>query len=570
MARIPRPSGSRPLAALALVLSVGVAARVAGPPLRDAPVVWHEDDRRDISQPATRVVNRTRAGVEAALFRPTGRFFDPARFVRWIAGGFTRNATPLAHNVNAVDEVPNSSWFTNRIGLFPLTPADAARGLVADGAPAPDGVWTVSSKTEGVTPGFTIRDARGHRFLLKFDPPGFPETSTAAGVITGRILHAAGYNVPADMIVTVRREQLVVGERVPYDPPEGERRAMTEADLDAILAGVEPTADGNWRALASRFLDGTPVGPFDWRGRRKDDANDRIDHEHRRELRAFRMFAAWLCHYDTKQGNSLDMYVEEDGRRFVRHHFIDFASTLGAGALGPIPTACHEYSFDVALVLGRTLALGLWEDPWRRVTRPPDLTAIGSFQSDEFHPMAFRPFEPNAAFANFTDRDGYWAAKVISAFTDEHLRAAVAEGRYTNPAAAEWIAQVLAERRDIIARYFFDRLPPLDFFGVNAGRLQFRDLGAERGLYDPSSTRYRVRIATVSAGGDEGPWGTWVEIEIPTVDLEALPHDRRSDDAGRASFVAVEFQVSRAESGWSRSVRAYIAQASERVVAVDR
>ena len=570
MVRIRRPNASGRLSALVVVICAGVAARPVGPPLRDAPIVWHEDDRQDVPQPEPRRVNRTRAGVDAGLFQPISRLFDPVRFVRWIAGGFTRNATPLAGNVNAVDEVPNSSWFTNRIGLFPVNPADAARGPASDGPPAAEGVWTVSSKSEGVTPGFTIRDARGRRFLLKFDPPGFPETSSAAGVITGRILHAAGYNVPADMIVTVRRTQLVVGEGVTYDPPEGPRRAMTEADLDAILAGVDQATDGNWRALASRFLDGAPVGPFDWRGRRKDDANDRIDHEHRRELRAFRMFAAWLCHYDTKQGNSLDMYVEEDGRRFVRHYFIDFASSLGSGALGPIPPACDEYSFDVALVLGRTLALGLWEDPWRRVTRPPDLPAVGYFQSEEFHPMAFRPFEPNAAFANFTDHDGYWAAKIISAFTDEHLRAAVAEGRYTNPAAAEWIARVLAERRDIIARYFFDRVPPLDFFRVNAGRLQFRDLGAERGLYDLSSTRYRVRVAAASADGDEGPWGPWVGVETPAVDLEALPHGQRSGGAGPEPFVAVELQVNRAESGWSRSVRAYIAGASERVVAVDR
>jgi hypothetical protein len=570
MVRIRRPNASGRLTALFVVVCAGVAARPVGPPLRDTPIVWHEDDRRDIPQPEPRRVNRTRAGVDAGLFQPISRLFDPVRFVRWIAGGFTRNATPLAGNVNTVDEVPNSSWFTNRMGLFPLSPADAARGPASDGPPAAEGVWTVSSKSEGVTPGFTIRDARGRRFLLKFDPPGFPETSSAAGVITGRILHAAGYNVPADMIVTVRRDQLVVGEGVSFDPEDGERRAMTEADLDMILAGVERTADRTWRALASRILDGTPVGPFDWQGRRKDDPNDRIDHENRRELRGFRMFAAWLCHYDTKQGNSLDMYVEEGGRRFVRHHFIDFASSLGAGALGPIPPACDEYSFDVALVLGRTLALGLWEDPWRRVTRPPDLPAIGYFPSQEFHPMAFRPFEPNAAFANFTDRDGYWAAKIISAFTDEHLRAAVAEGHYTDPAAANWIVRVLAERRDIIARYFFDRVPPLDFFHVDAGRLQFRDLGAERGLYDSAGTRYRARVADASAEGSAGPWGAWVEVERPTIALEALPREPRPGSADGEPFAAVELQVSRSGSGWSGSVRVYIARASERVVDLDR
>ncbi len=570
MARIRRLSASRQLTALVVVICAGVAARPAGPPLRDAPIVWHEDDRQDIPQPEPRRVNRTRAGVDAGLFQPISRFFDPVRFVRWIAGGFTRNATPLAENVNTLDEVPNSSWFTNRMGLFPLSPAQAARGPVSDGPPAAEGVWTVSSKTEGVTPGFIIRDAGGRRFLLKFDPPGFPETSSAAGVITGRILHAAGYNVPADMIVTVRRDQLVVGEGVSFDPEDGEPRAMTEADLDMILAGVERTADGTWRALASRILDGIPVGPFAWQGRRNDDPNDRVRHENRRELRAFRMFAAWLCHYDTKQGNSLDMYVEEDGRRFLRHYFIDFASSLGAGALGPIPPACDEYSFDVALVLGRTFALGLWEDPWRRVARPTELSSIGYFDSETFHPMAFRPFEPNAAFANFTDRDGYWAAKIISAFTDEHLRAAVAEGRYTNPAAAEWIVRVLAERRDIIARYFFDRVPPLDFFRLDAGRLSWHDLGAARGLYDPSTSRYRTRVAPASARGDEGPWGPWAEVEHPAIDLATLTRDLPTGSPERPAFTAVDLQVRRGTGGWSAPARVYIAAASGRVVAVDR
>lgn len=282
------------------------------------------------------------------------------------------------------------------------------------------------------------------------------------------------------------------------------------------------------------------------------------------------MFAAWLCHYDTKQGNSLDMYVEEDGRRFLRHYFIDFASSLGAGALGPIPPACDEYSFDVALVLGRTFALGFWEDPWRRVTRPSDLPAIGYFDSKTFHPMAFRPFEPNTAYANFTDRDGFWAAKIISAFTDDHLRAVVAEGHYANPAAAEWIVRVLAERRDIIARYFFDRVAPLDFFRLDAGRLRWHDLGTARGLEDPAATEYRARVATVLASGTEEPWGRWIEIDRPEIDLGVGWRDLSSGSPDRAAFTAVEIQVRRDGGGWSKSVKAYIAHASGRIIAVER
>ena len=66
-----------------------------------------------------------------------------------------------AKNVNTVDEVPDSSWYTNRAGSRPLTPEDVAKGPDTTDGPAA-GTWTVtSSKSDGVTPGFTIKDANG-------------------------------------------------------------------------------------------------------------------------------------------------------------------------------------------------------------------------------------------------------------------------------------------------------------------------------------------------------------------------------------------------------------------------
>src|SRR5262245_6952188 len=47
-----------------------------------------------------------------------------------------------ALNVNSVDEVPDSSWFTNRIGLGKMTIEDIVRGPDTTGGPAP-GIWTV-------------------------------------------------------------------------------------------------------------------------------------------------------------------------------------------------------------------------------------------------------------------------------------------------------------------------------------------------------------------------------------------------------------------------------------------
>src|SRR6476646_8474747 len=82
-------------------------------------------------------------------------------------------AATRARNVNTVDEVADSSWFTNRAGHRPLTAEEVFRGPDTDNGPA-SGTWTVtSSKSDGVTPGFTVKDSSGQRWFLKFDPPGY-------------------------------------------------------------------------------------------------------------------------------------------------------------------------------------------------------------------------------------------------------------------------------------------------------------------------------------------------------------------------------------------------------------
>src|SRR5438477_5743395 len=62
-----------------------------------------------------------------------------------------------ARNVNTVDDVPDSSWFVNRLGRRPVSLEDVTRG--PDATAGPDArPWIVtSSKTNGITPGFTVR-----------------------------------------------------------------------------------------------------------------------------------------------------------------------------------------------------------------------------------------------------------------------------------------------------------------------------------------------------------------------------------------------------------------------------
>ena len=85
-----------------------------------------------------------------------------------------------AQNINSVDEVPDSSWFTNRVTAQPLTAEDLVRGPNV-GAPPDPSKWVIfREKTSGVHPGFTARDAKGETWFLEFDPPFYPEGATAA------------------------------------------------------------------------------------------------------------------------------------------------------------------------------------------------------------------------------------------------------------------------------------------------------------------------------------------------------------------------------------------------------
>lgn len=575
MGRIQSRRGREALFA-ALLLAAAALPASSSSPLSGGPVVWYDRDDADIPAPAPRDPNLTWDAVETTVIGPASRVFHPVRNVRRLRGLFGGETAPRAGNVNALDEVPNGAWFTNRIGLFPIGPGEVAKGPCASGGPSRESKWTVvSAKSAGVTPGFHIRDARGHVYVIKFDPPGFLGMTTAAGIITNRLLWGAGYHVPEDGAVIFRREDLALGEGVTMKLPDGSKRPMTEGDIDGILKSVERLPSGEFLALSSRFLEGTPLGPFDWEGRRKDDPNDRIGHQHRRELRGLRVIAGWLNHFDTKQANTLDMYVEEDGRRFVRHHLIDFASTVGAGARGPEPLHGFEHGFDFGAVGRRLLTAGLHEDPWRRLERPAGLPEIGYFESYHFGAETYRPQFPNRAFANLTDRDGYWGAKIVTAFTDEHLRAVVGEAGFRDPEAEAYMVRVLGERRDVIGRRWFGRIPPLDFFRCENGVVAFRDLGEERGIFEEGLARYRARVAEADEERNLRSRSPWVEIPGTRVDMDGEAFRSPANPGGtpepdRRPFHAVEVQVRRGGGGWSRSVTAYVARRPDRVVAVDR
>ncbi|MBI3264488.1 MAG: hypothetical protein HYZ58_15280 [Acidobacteria bacterium] len=405
-----------------------------------------------------------------------------------------------ASNVNCLAEVPDSSWFTNRHARQPLGLDALIKGPNRGSGPAP-GVWAVvRGKTEGVTPGFLIRDARNEIYQLKFDPPSNPEMSTAAEVIASKLYYAAGYNVKENYLVTFDRASLALDPKATTEDRFGRKEPMTEAHLNVILSKVARRPDGLYRAVAGKYLDGIPKGPFAFEGVREDDPNDWVPHEHRRDLRGLRVLVSWINDNDFREGNTLDMYVEDEGRRFLRHYLIDAGSSLGSetGFANPDRIG-HEYQLDLGQVAKSFFSLGLYRRPWKGSSRHAAYPSVGFLEADLFDPGRWRANYPILPFENMSRQDAFWGTRLVFSFTDEQIRALAETGEFNDPDATRFLADVLIRRRDKIARHWLSQVNPLDRFQVwrDAGgtwHLVYEDLELAQDLIRREDRRYEYSV----------------------------------------------------------------------------
>ena len=388
-----------------------------------------------------------------------------------------------AQSTNTLDEVPdNRAWFTNRIGAKAITPHQAALGPGNSRGPA-DGDWTiVAAKTEGVTPGFRIKDSTGQQYVLKFDPLDHPEMATAADVIGSLLFHGLGYNVPENYVVEFDDDRLVIDEGATIPDNKGYDRPIERFDVQHALLRVPRAANGMIRGVASRLLSGKIAGEFRYYGTRSDDHNDTVPHEHRRELRGLHVFCAWLNHNDSRAINDLDSLVDEGSLRYVKHFLIDFGAILGsASILSNTARDGNAYFYERGPAAKQFITLGLFVPRWARAKYYKS-EAVGMANWDKFDPEDWKPNYPSPAFDNRLPDDNFWAAKKVMAFTDEHIRAIVKRGKYSNPEDEEWTVRYLAERRDRIGKRYFAGVLPVDELRVANGKLAFEDLAVKYGF----------------------------------------------------------------------------------------
>ena len=450
---------SNPMAAQTLPGSAHARFHVDDP-------LWRDNDARSIAEPAEHDLSKSYEFL-ANSFRETARSFGPAL------------------NVNTLGEVPDSSWFTNRIGVHDMTLDEVLRGPDQVDGPAP-GQWLVTGRPDsGITPKFKIKDARGDTYLIKLDPASNPELPSSVELISTKLFHAIGYHVPQDFVVHFRPDQLVVAPGAKIRNNVGQRVPIQQADIHRWLRNVPKRSDGSIRALASLWVPGKVVGQFMFNGRRPDDPNDVFPHERRRELRGLRLFAAWLNHDDARAINSIDSYVEEGGRRYIRHYLQDFGSNLGSGSTSAQqPRGGYEYLIEPGKIGKGMIGLGFYRRNWMSIKWPHD-PSIGNIEADVFNPATWKTEYPNPSFKQMDAADAFWAASIMSRFTDTMIRGIVEEARLTNPDAARYLAKIIIERRDKTVRWGITRTNPLDRFEIRNG-------AAPELAFDNAAVRLRI------------------------------------------------------------------------------
>ena len=528
----------------ALVIGVAVSNAIIGADARRAPLFVADDPR-----PAD---DDSRYDASGAVRRDLGRYAD------FVLNAFRspgdRQQGP-AQNVNTMGEVPDSSWFTNRIGVSDMPLADIVRGPDRHTRLDAQRWIIVEGKDTGRQPGFrAINAADPERTLyqLELDPRDYPEMATGAEIVGTAIYHAVGYNVVESYLVELDPAQLSIDPRATISLA-GHTRPFTRRDLNRILRGAARKTNGRYRASASPFAEGRYLGPFLHYGTRPDDPNDVVPHEHRRELRGNRVFAAWINHDDSRAGNSLDMLVERDGRKFVKHYMFDFGSILGSGTNEQDhPWVGSEYLVEGKPGLLTLTTLGLWRRPFIGIRASSELPAAGNFTADGFDPAKWRPHYPNQAFRHMQAEDAFWAARIVAKFTPEAIAAIVAKAQFSDPRATDAITGTLMRRRELTLRKWLTAINPVVDPKVDGQVLRFDNIAETSGVAKPESA-YEVAWFTYdNESGVRTPVGQPAVLAGPVV---AIPQHM----LGELEYAGVEVRtLNTNHASWARPVRFYL------------
>jgi hypothetical protein len=486
---------------------VGCASGERRFPLREP--MWRDTDLASVSVRCHKAPTRHDPAHVSCAPEPYDAplYWDGADniFFRPLSDALRLTASGEAVNVNSLDEVPDSAWFTNRMGKHPVTTAELRLGAcrpsqLLDPAHAAAGSWIVDKgKTEGETPGFRVVVPGKGKYLIKAETvSNAPEREAASSVIGAAVYWAAGYNTACEQIIYVRPSILRLepglvyrkgnfGDLLPFDQPA----------LDDVLANSTKRGD-LVRLSASAWVPGYGIGNYRFEGTRDDDPNDVIPHEDRRELRGMRVLAAWIDRHDTRDANTLDSWfadskgAPDSSPGHVVHYQLDTSETLGSlWAWDQISERLgYSYVVDWGDIAADYFTLGARLRPWDTIEKS---SMFGYWDVKHFDPQGWKNEYPNAAYSRMTERDGAWMARILARFTPEMVRALAQMGDLSDPADTAYLGQTLEGRLERLLARYLTRLSPIGEIRMDgADTVCGVDLAELRAVRDTAAFRYQV------------------------------------------------------------------------------
>jgi hypothetical protein len=445
-----------------------------------------------------------------------------------------------AVNVNSMDEVPDSSWFTNRIGMHPMSIeqfalGDCEPGQLIDPEMYADGTWIIDhGKMGGYTDGFRVTIPGKGKFLFKAEDSADSEHSSAAQTVGAAVYHAAGFYTTCEQVVYFKPSLLHLNPGLHWKHNFGDTEDFDDKALAKVLDHC-PHREGRVRMQASEWLPGYSIGPWFYEGKRSDDPNDVIRHEDRRDLRGMRVLAAWLSRFDARSGNTLATWFSEKGQPpdgspgHVIHNQMDTSEALGSewtGMEAITRRLGYSYVLDWGDMGADFFTLGIPLRVWDTNERVPGKEMFVFYNVKDFVPDQWKNEYPNTAFSRMTERDGAWMARILARFTPEHVHALAGMARYSDPSNTVYLEQVLAGRLAKILDRYLTRLSSITELHVeNKDHLCGVDLAELREVRPPEAFLYHARLLGTSWLPVERRPGAQVCVILPRVAPDPGPED---------------------------------------------
>ena len=447
---------SRARSAVAVALAVAAIAEVSTgcghhvPALfADRPVVTVVRDDKPIDLPSRRDFDEREHISDIYFRRP---LFDVVRPLDF----------PTAGDVNAMDEVPSSTWYDPDQPVLAAPDASPSLPLTAlDERPA------IADEA------LVVRDAHGRRFELLADPPEQAGLFTAAEVLGGALLRGLGLRAPRAWILALPSSSVA---------SDGDK---AKARLDTWLARKAATTEGGRRVSATAWIDGVDVGVTSDYSLRRDDPNDRVNHHDRRTLRATKVFAHWMGWSGFGVRSTRDAYVGKIGEGHLLHYLIGTSRAFGTLDLRPTETRDEEGGG----VAWNLITLGL-SGPTVTAARRAPFSSLGYLPAD-LVPGEFDVSPPYSPFVRLTPPDEYWAAKRLMDATDAALRAGLAAA-FLQPAAVRHLTEVLEGRRRLLVQHAMTVVSPVDPAATVGRSVWLRDRAIAAGFAEASDTIFDV------------------------------------------------------------------------------